>query len=160
MAILGVAEIIFGVDDLEKCTRFWNDFGLSPLHADPDHSVFEVASGSRVTVRRRGDADGSAHFFADDGQPLGLRAWAKRPVISQPDPVNAPGHIVRLNQHCKWRRRAYPKTINHVVFFSDDYVASFEFYRDRLGFRMSDHSPRPPKVRPSGVWKLFHTHRG
>lgn len=182
MAILGVAEIIFGVDDLEKCTRFWNDFGLSPLHADADHSVFEVASGSRVTVRRRGDAalppqyfewpgiretiwgvdtadslnelvadlsrdrkvrrdaDGSAHFFADDGQPLGLRVWAKRPVISQPDPVNAPGHIVRLNQHRKWRRRAHPKTINHVVFFSDDYVASFEFYRDRLGFRMSDHS--------------------
>ena len=63
MAILGVAEIIFGVDDLEKCTRFWNDFGLSPLHADADHSVFEVASGSRVTVRRRGDAALPPQYF-------------------------------------------------------------------------------------------------
>lgn len=182
MAILGVSEIIFGVDDLDLCTRFWADFGLTPVARDADHAVFEVASGSRVTVRRRSDpslppqyfdwpgvretiwgvdtqdsldklvaglstdrkvrrdADGSAHFFADDGQPLGLRVWQKRAIVSQPDAVNAPGHIVRLNQHRKWRQRASPKTINHVVFFSDDYVSSFEFYRDRLGFRLTDHS--------------------
>ncbi len=182
MAILGVAEIIFGVDDLDLCSRFWTDFGLAPVERDADHAVFEVAAGSRVAVRRRGDqslppqyfewpgiretiwgvdsqqslerlvaglstdrevrrdGDGAAHFSADDGQPLGLRVWHKRPVVSQPDPVNAPGHIARLNQHRKWRQRARPKTINHVVFFSDDYVSSFEFYRDRLGFRLTDHS--------------------
>jgi catechol 2,3-dioxygenase-like lactoylglutathione lyase family enzyme len=182
MAILGVAEIVFGVDDFEKCGRFWSDFGLARVHADDEHQVFEVASGSRVTVRRRADTalpsqyfewpgiretiwgvdtqasleklvadlsldrkvrrdhDGGAHFLADDGQPLGVRVWDKRQVVSQPDPVNAPGHIARLNQHRKWRKRAYPKTINHVVFFSDDYVSSFEFYRDRLGFRLTDHS--------------------
>jgi catechol-2,3-dioxygenase len=182
MAIVGVAEIIFGVDDLELCARFWDDFGLAPLERGKSQSVFEVAAGSRVTVRHRSDprlppqyfewpgiretiwgvdttasldalvadlsqdrkveraADGTARFFADDGQPLGLRVFAKRPLISQPDPVNAPGCIQRLNQHRKWRRRALPKTINHVVFFSKDYVASYEFYRDRLGFRLSDHS--------------------
>jgi catechol 2,3-dioxygenase-like lactoylglutathione lyase family enzyme len=182
MAILGVAEIIFGVDDLDLCSRFWADFGLTPVERDADHAVFEVAAGSRVAVRRRGDQslppqyfewpgiretiwgvdsqqslerlvaglstdrevrrdrDGTAHFAADDGQPLGLRVWHKRAVVSQPDPVNAPGNIVRLNQHRKWRQRARPKTINHVVFFSDDYVSSFEFYHDRLGFRLSDHS--------------------
>jgi catechol 2,3-dioxygenase-like lactoylglutathione lyase family enzyme len=182
MAILGVAEIIFGIDDLDLCSRFWTDFGLVPVNRSADHAAFEVASGSRVTVRRRGDrslppqyfdwpgiretiwgvdtepgleklvaglaadrevrrdGDGTAHFLADDGQPLGLRLWNKRAVVSQPDPVNAPGHIVRLNQHRKWRQRASPKTINHVVFFSDDYVSSFEFYRDRLGFRLTDHS--------------------
>ena len=182
MAILGVAEVVFGVDDLEKCTRFWTDFGLVPLSHDAREAVFEVASGSRVTVRMRGDerlppqyfewpgiretiwgvdtatsleklvagvgsdrkitrdADGTAHFVADDSQPIGLRVWRKREVLSQPDPVNAPGCIQRLNQHRKWRQRARPKTINHVVFFSKDYVASFEFYRDRLGFRLSDHS--------------------
>ena len=182
MAILGVAEVYFGVDDLERCTRFWEDFGLVPLSRDGAESVFEVASGARVTVRMRGDprlpaqyydwpgiretiwgvdtaanlerlladlgrdrkisrdADGTAHFLADDGQPIGLRVWDKREVLSQPDPVNAPGCIQRLNLHRKWRQRARPKTINHVVFFSKDYVAAFEFYRDRLGFRLADHS--------------------
>ena len=175
MAILGVAEISFGVDDVALCTRFWEDFGLAPLARDASQSVFEVASASKVTVRHRSDprlpppyfewpgiretiwgvdtaasleqlvtdllrdrkveraADGTARFFADDGQPIGLRVWDKRPVLSQPDPVNAPGCIQRLNLHRKWRQRARPKTINHVVFFSKDYVASFEFYRDRLG---------------------------
>lgn len=182
MAILGVAELIFGVDDLELCSRFWADFGLVPVARDESQAVFEVASGSRVTVRHRGDprlppayfewpgvretiwgvdtaenlerlvaglsrdrkvertGDGTARCLADDGQPLGLRVWHKRPVLSQPDAVNAPGCIQRLNQHRKWRQRARPKTINHVVFFSKDYVASFEFYRDRLGFRLTDHS--------------------
>jgi catechol 2,3-dioxygenase-like lactoylglutathione lyase family enzyme len=182
MAILGVESAIFGVDDLASCTRFWADFGLAPVSGDETESVFEVATGSRIVVRRRGDprlpadwfpwcgiketiwgvdtaealemlvanlatdrevrrdADGTAHFLGDDGIPLGLRVWAKRPVVSQPDPVNAPGCIQRLNQHRKWRQRCIPKTINHVVFFSDDYVSSFEFYRDRLGFRLADHS--------------------
>ncbi|EQB02844.1 hypothetical protein L288_15540 [Sphingobium quisquiliarum P25] len=92
----------------------------------------------RVPVRR--EADGSAFFQAPDGQYLGLRVWAKRPVLSVADPVNTPGNIVRLNQHRQWRMRAIPKTINHVVFYTDNYVESFEFYRDCLNFRYSDHS--------------------
>ncbi len=182
MSILGVESAIFGVDDLETCTRFWEDFGLTLVHRDAGESVFELPVGSKVVVRRREDprlpaesfdgvgiketiwgvdtpenlerlvaglavdrevrrdADGTAHTVANDGQPIGLRVWAKKPVVSQPDPVNAPGCIQRLNQHRKWRRRAIPKTINHVVFFSPDYVGSYEFYRDRLGFRFTDHS--------------------
>lgn len=181
MAILGIESVVFGVDDLDLCTRFWDDFGLKPLWRDARESVFEVDTGSKVIVRQRDDtglpdwfdwngvkeviwgvdtaenletlvadlsrdrevrrdADGTAHTASDDGIPFGLRVWAKRPVVSQPDPVNAPGNIQRLNLHRKWRRRAYPKTINHVVFFAKDYVKSYEFYRDRLGFRMSDHS--------------------
>ncbi|MFT4046788.1 MAG: VOC family protein [Solimonas sp.] len=182
MSILGIESVIYGVDDLPLCTRFWDDYGLTRLAADGRESVFEVASGSRIVVRLaddprlppayfdgpgvretifgvdtaesletlvaglktdrevRRDADGTAHFFTDDGTPLGLRVWAKRPVVSQPDPVNAPGLIRRLNQQRKWRLRARPKTINHIVYLADDYVASFEFFRDRLGFRLSDHS--------------------
>ena len=182
MAILGVESAIFGVDDLELCTRFWTDFGLTPLSQTADESVFEVASGSKIVVRRRGDPrlptyyadkvgihetiwgvdtqealdalvadlsrdrevrlddDGVAHLHCDDGMPIGLRVWRKRQVVSQPDPVNAPGAIRRLNLHRKWRRRALPKTINHVVFFVHDYVGSLEFFIERLGFRYTDHS--------------------
>jgi catechol 2,3-dioxygenase-like lactoylglutathione lyase family enzyme len=182
MAILGVETAVFGVDDLDLCSRFWEDFGLIPVAGVEGERAFEVASGSKVVLRLRNDpnlppayfegcgiretiwgidtaaalealvadlsrdrdvrrdADGTAHFRADDGMPLGLRVWRKRPVTSVPDRVNSPGRIERLNQHRQWRLRARPKTINHVVFFAEDYVASFAFFRDRLGFRYSDHS--------------------
>ena len=182
MAILGIEALVYGVDDLDRCSRFWEDFGLTPVSRTADESVFEVASGSRVVLMRRGDArlpkafshsvgvhetiwgvdsratfdrmvadlkrdrtvhtddDGVAHFEADDGMPFGLRVWNKRSVVSVTDPVNTPGTIRRLNQHRQWRQRARPKTINHVVFFVENYRASWRFLRDRLGFRYSDHS--------------------
>jgi len=116
----GVKETIWGVDTEENLRR--------------------LVAGLSVDREVRMDADGTAHCFAPDGQAFGLRVWNKHPVLSAPDPVNAPGNIKRLNQLRKWRHRALPKTINHVVFFSADYVESYEFYRDRLGFRYSDHS--------------------
>jgi catechol 2,3-dioxygenase-like lactoylglutathione lyase family enzyme len=182
MAILGIEALIYGVDDLEQCSRFWSDFGLTPVSETSEQSVFEVASGSRVVLMRRGDArlpkafshsvgvhetiwgvdtratfdrmvadlkqdrdvriddNDVAHFAADDGMPFGLRVWNKRPVVSVTDPVNTPGNIRRLNQHRQWRSRCRPKTINHVVFFVENYKASWRFLRDRLGFRYSDHS--------------------
>lgn len=182
MAILGIESVEFGVDDLELCTRFWSDFGLTVRSRDESETVFEVQSGSRVIVRHgdngrlpernfpgngirrtiwgvdsqdnlerlaarlaerveiRREADGTVLFQAPDGQNCGLRIWAKRAVLSNPDPVNGPGNIKRLNQWRQWRHKAIPKTINHVVFFSPDYVGAFEFYRDYLDFRYSDHS--------------------
>jgi len=116
----GIKETIWGVDTAENLER--------------------LAAGLAVDREVRRDPDGTAHCIADDGQPIGLRVWAKKPVVSVTSPVNTPGHIQRLNQHRIWRQRAIPKTINHVVFFSPDYVASYEFYRDRLGFRLTDHS--------------------
>jgi catechol 2,3-dioxygenase-like lactoylglutathione lyase family enzyme len=183
MSILGIESAVFAVDDLAENVRFWSDFGLPLKSAGADEAVFELASGSRIVLRKSGDprlpvpdpfpglgvketiwgvdtaeslealvkeletdrpmrrdADGTAHFLADDGQPLALRVWAKRQVFSQSSPVNSPGNIARLNQHRIWRQRAIPKTINHIVFFSPDYVASAEFYIKRLGFRYTDHS--------------------
>lgn len=182
MSILGVESVVFGVEDLTTCARFWVDFGLTQTELTDSRAVFEVQSGSRVIVMREDDPalparsfagngirltvwgvdtqdnlealvrgiavdtevsrepDGAAFFQAPDGQHLGLRVWNKRPVLSNPDPVNAPGAIKRLNQHRQWRHKAIPKTINHVVFFSTDYVGSYEWYRDKLKFRYSDHS--------------------
>jgi catechol 2,3-dioxygenase-like lactoylglutathione lyase family enzyme len=116
----GAKETIWGVDTADNLEKL----------------VVGLAT-DRVVTR---DADGTAHTVADDGQPIGLRVWAKCPVFSQASAVNSPGNIQRLNQHRMWRHKAIPKTINHIVFFSPDYVASFEFYRDRLGFKYTDHS--------------------
>ncbi|WP_267381432.1 MULTISPECIES: VOC family protein [unclassified Sphingomonas] len=199
MAILGIESVIYGVEDLDLCNRFWNDYGLTRIDDADDGSIWEVESGSRLIMRAiddptlapahfpgsgvrecilgvdtrenleqlvlkvaadrevRRDADGTAHFLDPDGNCFGLRVWNKRPVLCRPDAVNAPDAIVRLNQQRKWRLRACPKTINHIVYFSDDYVAAYEFYRDRLGFRMSDHSKANGIfARPDGTYE-HHT---
>lgn len=43
MAILGIASVIFGVEHLETCTRFWNDFGLMPVCRNPSFFVPDSA---------------------------------------------------------------------------------------------------------------------
>lgn len=101
-----------------------------------DALVANLRRDREVTI----DADGVAHFMADGHIPMGLKLWQPRPFVSCPDEVNAPGRIRRLNQHRKWRLACRPKCINHIVFFVPDYVAAFEFFRDRLGFRYTDHS--------------------
>jgi catechol 2,3-dioxygenase-like lactoylglutathione lyase family enzyme len=180
MAIIGVETVLYGVDDVQKCTRYFIDFGLPLLEQSATHAHFRLDEGSNVIVRNiqdpliprsrivgtgvqeviwgvdrqdsldrlvrdlrtdrevRVDADGTAHFLADDGLAIGLRLYRKNPVYSAPDPVNAPGNIQRFNTQRKWKLKARPKTIQHVVFQSPEYEASWNFYRDRLGFRLSD----------------------
>ncbi len=116
----GVKETVWGVDTAANLEKL-----VAGLATD------------RKVIR---DKDGTAHLVADDGQPIALRLWAKKEVVSEASPVNSPGNIKRLNQHRIWRKKAIPKTINHIVFFSPDYVASAEFYIKRLGFRYTDHS--------------------
>jgi len=114
----GVREIIWGVDDEAALERV-----VAGLSADR-------------TVRR--DADGTAHFATEFGVPMGLRVFRKRAILYAPEPSNAPGHIRRLNQHRRWRQRAYPKVISHVVFAVPDFEQGTAFMRQRLGFKLSD----------------------
>ena len=108
---------------------------------DSERSLEELVRGLQQVCEVRRDPDGTAHFFsAPDGIPTGLRVYDRRPVAYAPDPINAPDNINRLNVRRKWRKRAMPKTINHVVYSVRDYMASFAFFRDYLGFRLSDHS--------------------
>lgn len=114
----GVRQIIWGMDTQEALDRLATD-----LARDRD-------------VRR--DADGTVHFNTDFGVPMGLRLFRKIPVVSAPEPANAPGRTVRLNQHRRWQKRAYPKAISHVVFAVPDFERGTAFMRERLGFRLSD----------------------
>ena len=114
----GVREIVWG------CTTI----------AARDTLARGLASDRAITT----DADGTAHFIADFGIAMALRVFTPRAVISAPDPLNSPGNVKRLNQHRKWRLRARPKVIAHVVFAIPNYEAGYVFMRDRLGFRLSD----------------------
>ncbi len=114
----GVCEVIWGVDDAQALNRLV--VGLRRDH--------EVTEGS----------DGAFRFTTSFGLAMGLRIFTRKPVVCAPDPLNAPGHVRRLNQHRKWRTRARPKGLAHVVFAIPDYEAGYSFMRARLGFRLSD----------------------
>jgi catechol 2,3-dioxygenase-like lactoylglutathione lyase family enzyme len=83
-------------------------------------------------------SDDVVRFLPDFGIPMGLRLFSKNAVICAPEPSNAPGHIRRLNQHRKWRRRARPKVISHVVFAVPDFDTAYRFMMEHLNFRLSD----------------------
>ncbi|WP_084150582.1 VOC family protein [Azohydromonas australica] len=180
MAIIGIETVLYGVDDVQLCTRYFTDFGLPLLESSDEHAHFRLDEGSNVIIRHisddaipksalvgtgvceviwgvdrqdsldrlvnslavdrevRFDADGTAHCLTDDGLAVGFRVFRKNPVYSSPDPVNSPGNINRINTQRKWKAKARPKTIQHVVFQSPDPDKSWSFYRDRLGFRLSD----------------------
>jgi catechol-2,3-dioxygenase len=107
---------------------------------DTSANLAAMAASLATEVAVTRDPDGTVHCVCPDGQPIALRVWDKRSFVSQASPVNTPASHPRFNQHRIWRHKAIPKTINHVVFFSPDYVDSFEFYERHLGFRYIDHS--------------------
>lgn len=181
MAITGIRRLVFLVDDLETTTRFFSDYGLTPLEADAAAGRFATMNGAEVRLLRRGhgdllagtaqtgigvhecvwsvdtpaaldrlaadlardhtlvtDAEGVVHFVTAFGQAIGLQVWTPRPVHGAPSPSNTPGTVGRLNQPRKWIARAVPKRIHHCVWTFPDVQEALEFYRDRLGFRLTD----------------------
>lgn len=178
--INGVETIIYGVDDVALCTRYFVDFGLPLREQSDSEAVFELEEGSTVIVRQLDqatipgqklvgigvqqviwgvdnqksfdravarlrigtevaiDADGTARFLDCDGIAMGLRIYPKKTIWGAPDPRNSYGNIGRRNQHTKWRLKANPKTIQHVVFQVPNPEASWNWYRDHLDFRLSD----------------------
>jgi len=76
----------------------------------------------------------------------GVRAVVRiAPRIHQeptiPPPLNAPGHVVRVNQRTPGVLRdnkVKPRKLGHVVIGSTDYPATRRFFADGLGFKLSD----------------------
>lgn len=114
----GVHEVVWGVDSAETLEVLVRRLGT-------DRAV------------ERGE-DGSAHFVTDFGVAMGLRVFSKVPVVNAPESANAAGNITRLNRPRRWRERAIPKVISHVVFSVPAYEEAYAFMRDRMGFQLSD----------------------
>ncbi|WP_188062250.1 glyoxalase [Sphingobium sp. KCTC 72723] len=112
----GVHEVCWGVDNEASLGALADNLGR-------DHALETVEGGFRTLLF---------------GVPFSFVGWTPSSFANAPDPVNAPGVVRRLNTHRKWRRRARPKVINHVVFRLPDYIEAGKFMRARLGFRLSD----------------------
>lgn len=178
--INGVESVIYGVEDIDLCVRYFVDFGLPLIERSETEALFEMEEGSSVIVRALSNAvvpgqklvgfgvqqviwgvpdrkwfdrvvaklrqktevtideDGTARFFDFDGISSGIRIFHKKTIWGAPDPVNSYGNVNRINTHRKWRLKANPKTIEHVVFQTPDPEGSWAWYRDALDFRLSD----------------------
>jgi catechol 2,3-dioxygenase-like lactoylglutathione lyase family enzyme len=180
MPVVGIESLLFGVDDLEESTRFFDDFGLIQLRRSNEYTYYRLEEGSSVILRHIDDAalprsvfrgtgvkeicwgvdtaqsledlaqrlgssqsitrdnDGTVHAVTGNGFPIALRVYNRKKVTFAPDPVNAPGNVNRLNTPRKWKTRARPKVITHTVYACANPRSEYEWYRDNLGFRMSE----------------------
>jgi catechol 2,3-dioxygenase-like lactoylglutathione lyase family enzyme len=55
MAILRIESVIYGVEDVEACTRFYGDVGLEQLEASPGGALFRTPVHQHVAIRRLDD---------------------------------------------------------------------------------------------------------
>ncbi|MGO9933675.1 MAG: VOC family protein [Steroidobacteraceae bacterium] len=67
MTLLGVQSLVYGVDDLDTCTRFYEDFGLELAERDGGMARFQLAEGSSVILRRRDDPTLPQAFLGEAG---------------------------------------------------------------------------------------------
>ncbi|MCF5766136.1 VOC family protein [Aeromonas veronii] len=73
-----------------------------------------------------------------NGMALSFQLSAQRPVELRVTPINQHGDIRRINEASPVYERGEPIGIGHVVFFTPDLARTEAFYRDRLGFHLSD----------------------
>jgi catechol 2,3-dioxygenase-like lactoylglutathione lyase family enzyme len=54
MAIVGIERLVYGVEDVQECARFFRDFGLLKLTEGHDGVEFGLVNGSRVVLHPLG----------------------------------------------------------------------------------------------------------
>jgi len=57
MNIVGLNGILYGVEDMERCIAFWQDFGLQQHPTDGAGAKFTTADGGSIILRPIDDAD-------------------------------------------------------------------------------------------------------
>lgn len=57
MNIIGPDELVFGVDDIEACTRYLLDYGLQPSGMTSEGGRFEALDGTAVVIARASDVN-------------------------------------------------------------------------------------------------------
>jgi len=67
MSIVGIESVVYGVEDLDTCTRFYEDFGLPLLRRDAASAEFRLPDGARVELRDLRDPQLPAAWFEGSG---------------------------------------------------------------------------------------------
>lgn len=180
MALIGIEKLVFGVEDLELCKKFWRDFGMAVVDDSPGHGLFATTSNAKVEVRRLDDpalppalidgstaretiwaasdqasldaiaedlakdrevtidGDGTVHSLDPEGYGIGFRVTERIELADPGTRYNVPGREDRINVLATFYDGATPRHLAHVVFLVSDNEGTAAFYRERLGFRLTD----------------------
>jgi catechol 2,3-dioxygenase-like lactoylglutathione lyase family enzyme len=111
-------RVIWGVSDAAALEHLRNDLAR-------DHDIVEAE-------------DGTLHLIDALGLAIGLRVTQRRPIEAKPALFNTPGAPTRIDQPAVFYERATPQEISHIVLGVVDHIAGEAFYRERLGFHVTD----------------------
>ena len=116
----GFREVIWGVRGKRDLARIARELGGDP--------------------KLRIDRDGTIHTHDPNGIGIGFRVWPHRKRYSvKAAAFNTGAERARIDTPAPlYDEGARPLRIGHVVFLAADIAAAESFYRERLGFRLSD----------------------
>lgn len=101
------------------------------------------------------DAEGTLHTVDDGGYAIAFRVTRRRTIIAPHVGINVPGQAPgRAPNVCAASKDEVilPRALSHVVYFVPDVQKAEAFYRDRLGFRVTDRFiGLGPFMRPAGT---------
>lgn len=106
--------------------------------------VTDQAALDELAIRLGGQAevrDGLLSIVDPNGLAHAFRVTQRRPVTADPQDVNGPGVIRRIDQRSPIYTQAHPIAIGHVVLFVDELESSLDFFLNVLGFVVSDSYP-------------------
>ena len=114
-------EVVWGVDRRE----------------DLDRLLEKVSAGVEV----KEGADGVFRCLDPIGLSLGFQISQRKAARVVGSPTNCYGKISRINRPSALYDRATPVRLSHIVLFTDTLEEHVGFYRDILGFQVSDCYP-------------------
>lgn len=121
---------------------------------DSEKALARLCQGLEHDHQLSRDGEGVVRFVTPFGQAIALQVWQPRRVQGAPSPNNTVGYIGRLNQPRKWLNKGVPKRIHHVVWTFPDVDEALNYYRDRLGFRLTDiQRGFGVYIRADGAWE-------
>ena len=97
----------------------------------------ELSSDRQV----RRDTDGVLHTTDDEGLAIAFRVTKRHAYDAKPALQNVPGLPPQrpINHRVDFATLGSPRSLGHIVFWSEDPDRSLKFYVDRLGFKVTDH---------------------
>jgi catechol-2,3-dioxygenase len=101
----------------------------------------EIAEDLGKDLKLTFDSDGTLHTQDPNGFGVGFSAFVPREIVTSPQPVNSPGRRERAGEPGTNYDRATPLRLGHVVFQTPFVEAAEAFYRERLGFWLTDRYP-------------------
>jgi catechol 2,3-dioxygenase-like lactoylglutathione lyase family enzyme len=106
-----------------------------------DAAALQTIAAGLPAACRRVSPDGVVRATDPAGHAIAFEVSRLKPVGFAPTRFNTPGHAQRVDARAPLYPKASPVHLAHVVFAVLDLPATAGFYREHLGFRLTDSYP-------------------